>query len=376
MIYLDYSSTTPPRKEVLDSFVESSERFIGNANSLHKLGLDARKLMEKAEEQVASLFSVLPSEIIFTSSASEANNMALKGIAQFYQTRGKHIVTTKLEHSSILETCTFLESQGFIIDYVPVDSFGQVHLEELEKVLRKDTILVSIHQVNSEVGIIQDVSKIGSFLKKNYPKVFFHVDGTQSVGKMPVCLDNIDLFTCSAHKFYGLKGIACLIKKKNVNLVPLIHGGKSQTDFRSGTPAVSLMVSFAKALRLALEDFEEKYQDVKEKNLYLRKELEKIPEVVINSPRDALPHILNLSIPKIKSETMLHALEQEEIYISTKTACSRDSSLSLSLDAMGRAKEISSTSIRISLSYLTTKEELENFLKILKTKIKELNFQK
>lgn len=376
MIYLDYSATTPVRKEVLNSFVEVCEDYIGNANSLHQLGFSSKKLMMKAVEQVANFFSVLEEEVIFVSSASEANNMVLKGVLEKYRNRGTHIITTKLEHSSILETVTYLESIGYSVDYVSVDSEGKVCLTELQKLIRDDTVLVSIHQVNSEVGVIQDVVEIGKYLKENYPKIFFHVDGTQSVGKIPVSLDYIDLFTCSSHKFYGLKGIACLIKKKNVGMIPLIHGGKSQTEFRSGTPAVALMVSFAKALRLALVDLDQNLKKISEMNLYLRDELSKISNVVVNSPITAIPHILNISIFGIKPETMLHALEQEDIYISTKTACSKDHQNSLSLVAMGKESKIASSSLRISISHLTTKEELEQFIKILKMKIQELNFRK
>lgn len=376
MIYLDYSATTPVLPEVLESFVTASKNYVGNPNSLHALGLSSKKLMNRAVEQVANIFGVHSDEVIFVSSASEANNMALKGVLEKYNHRGKHIITTKLEHSSILETCHYLESIGYSVDYVPVGKNGEVKLTEVEKLIRDDTVLVSIHQVNSEVGVLQDVSKIGSYLKENHPKIFFHVDGTQSVGKIPVTLENIDLFTCSAHKFYGLKGIACLIKKRNVGIVPLIHGGKSQTEYRSGTPAVSLMVSFAKALRIATEKISENYQVVEQLNSFLRKELSSLSNVVINSPENAIPHILNISVLGIKPETMLHALEQEEIYISTKTACSKDSSASLSLLTMGRDENVASSSLRISLSYLTTKEELEQFLKIFKNKIQELNFRK
>lgn len=376
MIYLDYSATTPVLPEVLESFVTASKNYVGNPNSLHALGLSSKKLMNRAVEQVANIFGVHSDEVIFVSSASEANNMALKGVLEKYNHRGKHIITTKLEHSSILETCHYLESIGYSVDYVPVGKNGEVELTEIEKLIRDDTVLVSIHQVNSEVGVLQDVSQIGSYLKENHPKIFFHVDGTQSVGKIPVTLENIDLFTCSAHKFYGLKGIACLIKKRNVGIVPLIHGGKSQTEYRSGTPAVSLMVSFAKALRIATEKISENYQVVEQLNSFLRKELSSLSNVVINSPENAIPHILNISVLGIKPETMLHALEQEEIYISTKTACSKDSSASLSLLTMGRDENVASSSLRISLSYLTTKEELEQFLKIFKNKIQELNFRK
>lgn len=376
MIYLDYSATTPVNSEVLDSFVKCSSDFVGNANSIHKLGLESKKLMEKSIEQVANILKVKKEEVIFTSSASEANNMVLKGVLEKYKTRGKHIITTKLEHSSILDTCSYLESIGYEVSYINVGEDGIIDLSELEKLIRDDTVLVSIHHVNSEVGIKQDINKIGDFLKNNYPKVFFHVDGTQSIGKISVSLDNVDLFTFSAHKFYGLKGVACLIKKQNVGIVPLIHGGKSQSEFRSGTPALALYVSLAKALRLATENLEVKHNYVLELNKFLKGELVKIEEVSVNSKDSSIPHIVNISIKGIKPEVMLHALEQEEIYVSTKTACSKDSSASISLLTLGYDNERSSSSIRISLSHLTTKDELEEFIKVLKIKINELTLRR
>lgn len=375
VIYLDYSATTPVNDEVLNSFIKVSKDYIGNANSLHKLGLDSKKLMQQSAEQVASLLGVKPSEVIFTSSASEANNMVLKGVLEKYKNRGHHIITTKLEHSSILETASYLESIGYEVDYVPVLENGQVDFEALKSLIRKDTVLVSIHQVNSEIGIVQDVHKIGAYLKENYPKIFFHVDGTQSVGKIPVCLENIDLFTCSSHKFYGLKGIACLIKKENVGIVPLIHGGKSQTEFRSGTPSVALMVSFAKALRLALLNLDKNIEYVKNINLKLRNLLTQIDGIQVNTPDDGIPHILNISVLGIKPEVMLHALEQDEIYISTKTACSKDNSDSLSLTAMGREHDIASSSIRISISHLTSEEDIDKFFEIFKKQLKNLKLK-
>lgn len=376
MIYLDYSATTPVNESVLNSFMRCSKEFIGNANSIHKLGLESKKLMDKSVEQVANLLGVKKDEVIFVSSASEANNMALKGILEKYKNRGKHIITTKLEHSSILDTCNYLESIGYEVSYLDVDKDGLVDLNDLKKLIREDTVLVSISHVNSEVGIKQDVNTIGKFIKDNYPKIFFHVDGTQSVGKIPVSLDNIDLFTFSAHKFYGLKGVACLIKKQNVSITPLIHGGKSQSEFRSGTPAVALYVSLAKALRLSLENLDEKYKYVSNLSKYLKDELLTIENININSTKSSIPHIVNISIKNIKPEVMLHALEQEEIYISTKTACSKDSSSSLSLLALGYDEKHASTSIRISLSHLTTKDELTEFIKILKIKINELTLRK
>ena len=373
IIYLDYSATTPANKEVVDTFSKVSLDYIGNPNSLHKLGLESKKLMDASVKQVASLLNVKDDEVIFTSGASESNNLAIFGTINRYPNRGKHIITTKLEHSSVLECMNYLEKSGYIIDYVNVLDNGLVDLEDLENKLSKDIVLVSICQVNSEVGILQDVNKIGEIVKK-YPTTIFHVDGTQAVGKINVDLKNIDLYSFSSHKFYGLKGCGVLIKKDNIEIDPIIHGGKSQSNYRSGTPALPLIVSTSKALRLALEDLDKKYDYVKKLNVLLRDKLSKLDSVVINSKDSSIPHILNISIPGVKPETMLHALEEENIFISTKTACSKDNSDSLTLTTLGYDHSIAGHSLRISLSYLTTVDEINKFVEVLDKKIKELNF--
>ena len=373
IIYLDYSATTPANSEVVDTFSKVSLDYIGNPNSLHKLGIEAKKLMDASVKQIASLLGVKETEVIFTSGASESNNLAVFGAINKYPNRGKHIITTKLEHSSVLECMNYLEKKGYIIDYVNLDENGLIDLEDLENKLSKDTVLVSICHVNSEVGILQDINKIGEIIKK-YPTTIFHVDGTQAVGKIKVDLKNIDLYSFSAHKFYGLKGCGCLIKKENIEIDPIIHGGKSQTNYRSGTPALPLIVATSKALRLALSDFDKKYNTVLELNNYLKDKFMNNSDIIINSNDYCIPHILNISIPGIKPETMLHALEEENIYISTKTACSKDNSDSLTLTALGKNHEIVGYSLRISLSYLTTKEDINSFVEILNKKIKELKF--
>lgn len=373
IIYLDYSATTPVNKEVVDTFSKVSLEYIGNPNSLHALGVESKRLMDAATKQIADLLNVRSSEVIFTSGASEANNLAIVGIIEKYKNRGKHIITTKLEHSSILECVNYLESIGYIIDYVNILDNGQVDINHLKFLIDKDTLIVSIHQVNSEIGFYQDINKIGNILK-NYPTIIFHVDGTQAIGKIPVSLENIDLYSFSCHKFFGLKGIGCLIKKDHIQLEPMIHGGKSQTIYRSGTPPLALIVSAAKALRLALDKQIDKYNYVLKLNKILKLELCKIDGIVINSNELSIPHIINISIPSVKPETMLHALEKEKIYISTKTACSKDSSDSVTLKAIGKDSSISGHSIRISISYLTTEEEIKIFIEKLKKCIKELSF--
>lgn len=359
MIYLDYSATTPVNEEVLNSYIETTKKMVGNPNSLHKLGIEAKSLIDAATRQIANILKVKPNEIIYTSGASESNNTAIKGICLKYQNRGKHIITTHLEHSSIIEPLNYLKRQGFEVEYVNITENGMVDIEDLKKKIRDDTILVTIASINSEVGIGQPIKDIAALLKK-YPKVYFHSDITQSLGKEKVDLTDVDLASFSAQKFYGMKGIGGLVKKENVVIEPLIHGGKSTTKDRSGTPATALIVSMAKALRLAYENLEEKQKYVKELNIFLRNELEK-NEITINSPEVAIPNILNISLENIKPETVLHALEEKEIYISTKTACATNDS-SDAVYAITKDEEKAKHSLRISLSYLTTKKELEIFI--------------
>lgn len=371
MIYLDYSATTPVNEMVLESFNKVSLEYVGNPNSLHKLGNMSHKLMEAATKQVADLLGVNANEVIFTSGASESNNLAIFGVLNQYPSRGKHIVTTKLEHSSILAGMNYLKQNGYKIDYVKINSDGCVDLDDLKRLVTNDTILVSIGEVNSEIGLIQNVNGIGEYLK-NFPRCIFHVDGTQAIGKKKVDLTNIDLYSFSGHKIYGLKGIGCLVKKQGIELTPIIHGGKSQTIYRSGTPTLALMVSFAKALKLVLEDFNKKYDYVNNLKNELVNGLKNIDGITINSNDNCVPHIVNISISDVKPETMLHALEEKEIYVSTKTACSSDSGISLSVYTLTKNEDLAKSSLRISLSYLTTFEEIEIFIKTLKEKCQEL----
>lgn len=365
MIYLDYSATTPVNEEVLESFEKSAINYPGNPNSLHKLGIMANGLINEASEQIASLLNIDSKEIIYTSGSSEANNTAIKGIALKYQNRGKHIVTTNLEHSSIYGPIDFLVENGYEVSFVELDEFGLVTIDNLKKVMRDDTILVTIGAVNSETGIKQNIDEIGLFLKQ-YPKCFFHVDMTQAIGKVNISLENIDLASFSAHKIYGLKGVGILYKKQNIEIVPLIHGGKSTTIYRSGTPALPLIVSMAKALRLALDNLDQKYNNVTNLNKYLKDNLVSYEKVRINSNDNSIPHVLNISILGVKPETMQHALEEEDIYISTQTACSSGSAVSKAVFALTNDKDRASSSVRISLSHLTTKDELDAFLKAFK----------
>ncbi|MBR1385218.1 MAG: cysteine desulfurase [Bacilli bacterium] len=362
MVYLDYSATTPTSKEVLESFNKASIDYFANPNSLHKLGVKANELINASTKQIADILGVKSSEVIYTSGSSESNNMAIKGIADRYKTRGKHIITTEFEHSSIYGPIGYLQRyQDFEVDFVETDEFGIVKLDSLEKLIRDDTILVTICSVNSEIGIRQPIEEIAKIVKK-HPKCFFHVDMTQSIGKEKVSLENVDLVSFSAHKIFGIKGIGGLIKKEKIELEPLIHGGKSTTIFRSGTPQLPLIVSLSKALRLATENLDNNIKKIEEYNSYLKDRLSKYDKVKINSNSYSIPQILNISVLGVKPETLQHALEEYDVYISTQTACSKGGEMSKAVYALTHDEARALSSVRISISYVTTKEELDLFM--------------
>ena len=369
MTYLDYSATTPVNEEVLNTFAEVSKNYIGNPNSLHKLGVEANEIIKASTKQISNLLNIKESEVIYTSGASESNNTAIKGIALKYQNRGKHIITTEFEHSSIYGPLTYLQKQGFKVDFVKTNEFGMVDVNNLKELLTDETILVSVGYINSEIGIIQPIDEIGKLLK-DYPKCYFHVDMTQALGKINIDLTNVDLASFSAHKIYGIKGIGMLYKKENISLEPLIHGGKSTTIYRSGTPATALIATLAKAMRLILEDLDKKYQYISKLNKKLKDSLN-YDNVYINSNEHCIPNVLNISVVGVKHETMLHALEKYDIYISTQTACSTGTS-SKSVYALTKDEERAKSSLRISLSHLTKESDIEYFLEKFDVCYKEL----
>ena len=363
MIYLDYSATTPVDKRVLDTFNKVCLEFPGNSNSLHSLGIKSKELEDYATSEIAKMLGVKSSEIIYTSGASESNNLAIKGVCLKYQNRGKHIITTFLEHSSVVAPLNYLTNMGYEVDFVKIKDNGLVDLEHLKSLLRNDTVLVSISMVDSEIGLRQPIQEIAKILEE-YPKCYFHVDCTQAYGKVPVDLTGVDLASMSAHKIYGLKGIGLLIKKENINIEPIIHGGKSSTVFRSGTPALPLIVSLMKALKLVIPKVDENYEYISKLNKKICNRLNKYDRVHINSTENSIPNTINFSLRGIKPETFVHALDEKEIYISTKSACSSSNSMSNSVYALTKDKEISNASLRISLSYLTTELEVDKFLDI------------
>lgn len=374
MIYLDYSATTPVDKRVLNTFNKVCLEYPGNSNSLHKLGMEAKELEDYATLRIAELLNLKDHEIIYTSGASESNNQVIKGICSKYQNRGRHIITTLLEHSSVLSVMNYLSTKGYTIDYVKIKDDGSVDLDHLKQLLTNDTILVSICAIDSELGLVQPIEEISKILKE-YPKCYFHVDCTQALGKIPIDFNKIDFASCSAHKIYGMKGIGLLIKKKSIVIDNLIHGGKSSTTYRSGTPALPLIVSTMKALDLIIPNIEKNYQYVKKLNDILLEKLKQYPDIHINSTKYSIPYTINFSLKNIKPETFVHAHDEHDIYISTKSACSTTNTMSDSVYAVTKNRDYAMKSIRISLSYLTTKEEVEEFLRVFDICYKKLNIK-
>ena len=374
MIYFDNSATTFVDPKVLETFNKVCTEYPGNSNSIHSLGVKSKELEEYATEKIARLLNVKSSEIIYTSGASESNNTVLKGVASRYKNRGNHIITTHLEHSSTIETVKYLESKGFIIDYVKINKDGLIDLDNLKELINDKTILVAISYVDSELGIKQNIKEIKKIIN-NYPKCYFHVDATQAIGKIKVDFNDMDFMSMSGHKIFGMKGIGLLIKKDNIVIDNLIHGGKSTTIYRSGTPALPLICSLMKALELVIPNIDKNYEYVSSLSRKIKDNLKKYDNIHINSTENSIPYIINFSVIGVKPETFIHTMEEEDIYLSTKSACST-SDISLSVDSIYHNREISMSSIRISLSYKNTTEEIDKFIKVFDKIYNKLVFKK
>ncbi|WP_374718197.1 cysteine desulfurase family protein [Neobacillus sp.] len=375
MIYFDNSATTKPYKEVLDSFITVSSKFFGNPSSLHSFGGQAEKLLTQAREQTAKLLGVKMSEIYFTSGGTESNNLAIKGAALRNRNKGKHLITSSIEHPSVAKAMEQLEQEGFEITYIPVDDTGRVSVDEIERAIRKDTILISIMHVNNEIGTIQPIEEIGQMLKA-YPDILFHVDAVQGIGKVPLSFKNnrIDLCSISSHKFHGLKGTGALYIREGIKIDPLFSGGNQERTLRSGTENVAGAVAMAKALRLSMANGEEGIERIRKIQTLLRDGLKKIEALKIHTPiQYSAPHILNFSLKGIKSEVFIHALEQEDIFVSTTSACSsKKKSPSKTLLALGVAEELAESAIRISLSFENTEEEARTVIQVIEKTVNQL----
>lgn len=379
MIYLDYVSTTPLNQDVNQMYQSLLNDYFANADSLYSLGLQTSSLMEKSRSLTAQMLGVKPTEIIFTSGASESNNAAIKGCAFQYQNRGKHIITSAIEHSSVHNTCLQLRDVfGFEVDFISIDQQGRLNLQELKEKMRPDTILVSIMYVNNEIGIINPINEIRKIISEKNARTKLHVDMVQALGKIPIDLSLVDMASFSAHKIYGLKGSGVLFKKESTSLVPLISAGQQEYGLRGGTSNTATHTMFAKTLRLALENQGQKYQYVQSLNRYVRQVLMQIDDVVINTPeQNSSPYILNFSCVGYKPEVILHALEAQECYVSTKSTCSsHKNDISRTLAAMHMNEAVAKSAIRISFSDLTTQNEIDEFLFHLQTILKTIKKQR
>lgn len=373
MIYLDYSAHTPVDPDVIKTYATIAMKYPGNPNSLHSLGRAADTEMGKIRGKIAGYLGIQPEEIIFTSGASESNNLAIKGLTHAYRHGGRHIISTSLEHSSVGGALTALQEEGWEIDMVHIGRDGMIDLEDLRSLLRSDTVLVSICAVDSELGTIQDIGKIGE-LVNHYPNCHLHVDATQAVGKVKFGIEtkegidfsNVDTFSFTPHKFYGLLGTGFLYKKKGIILTPQINGGVSTTMYRSGTPDLAGASAMEKALSLTYEHFDERLQKVTAMNRYLRQKLSSVPAIEINSPDHAVPHILNLSVRGMRGDAIQAALDEKGICVSVKSACSVKGTPSKAVYAISHDRRRAMSSFRISLSHMTTEDDLACLLKALR----------
>lgn len=363
MIYFDNAAATKVDDEVLQVFLNITKNYFANPNSSHKLGMEAKGVIDESTSKIAKLLGVLPEEIIYTSGASESNNLVVQGIAERYKTKGKHILISGLEHNSIVAAATSLQNKGFEVEVIPINRRGLVDIQELKKMIRNDTILVSVCTVDSEIGLRQPIEEIGKLVKE-YPNCYFHTDSSQAIGKVKVNYEDVDLVTIAPHKFNGLNGIGLLIKKKNVNLVPLIYGGKSTTVYRSGTPDVANIGACAKALEIALQRQDERYEYVKRLSDRIKKQLISYKDVVINSTEISIPYTINFSVKGIKAMDIQEELQKYNIYVSTKTSCCPVMTPSKLVYALTQDKSLATTSVRLSLSHLNTKVEVEEFLRV------------
>lgn len=376
-IYLDYAATTPTDTLVLEKmkkFLTFEGDFGNPASRSHQFGWKAEEAVDVARNYIANLINADFREIIFTSGATESNNLAIKGLVSFYKKRGNHIITSKTEHKSVLDICKYLETKGFLVTYLTPEKNGLINLDDLQDNISEKTILISIMHVNNEIGIIQDIKKIAEICKEK--KIFFHVDATQSVGKIPIDLNKIpiDLMSFSAHKIYGPKGIGGLYvrRKPRVRLVSQIHGGGHERGMRSGTLPVHQIVGMGEAFRIAKKNIYSDYEKMTTLRTYFWNKLKHIEEVFLNSLLEiSSPYILNISFNYIEGESLIMALK--DLAVSSGSACTSESlESSYVLRALGIKDELAHSSIRFSMGKFTTKEEIDFSIKIIKKSIKKL----
>lgn len=376
MIYLDNAATTKPNQAVLDSFLKVSEKAYYNANSPHQMGLQSEKILLQAKSRVKEMLNLNKNtDIIFTSGATESNNIALKGIALRKKQFANVIITSVLEHPSVLEVMRYLETQGFILKYVNVTPNGQIDINHLEQLMTDNVGLVTCMYVNNVMGQIQPIKEIGSLLKQ-YPKAHFHVDGVQALGKIPMQLEDVNSISFSGHKFNGLKGQGILIIDNKEKIEPTIFGGGQEYGIRSGTVNLAMNVSLVKAMEIAIQNLDELNHRLSRYNKVIRECLSQYKGVYINSPENSAPHILNIAFPGVKGEVLVNAFSKLDIMVSTTSACSsKREKLNEVLLAMGIKDNRIEGSVRLSMGETTTEKDIEQFkdkLGLIYAQIKEL----
>lgn len=365
MIYLDYAADTPVSETVLSAFLSAARAYGANPNSGHALGLAAKQRLDQAMECIAGMLGARAEEVVVTSGATEANNMAILGAARAYQSRGRHLITSRMEHASVTGPMAALQTEGFELDFVDVRPDGRTDIAHLRSLLRQDTVLVSLCAVDSEVGVVQSLASVCEALE-GFPNCRLHVDATQAVGKLPVRLDGADLFTLSPHKLYGIPGTGVLVARGGIRLAPLWHGGSGATPYRSGTPALALTVALEAALEDAFQHLEERLERVQGLNLRLRAQLDGLGFAQINSPADASPYILNWSALGVRARELIARLSDQGVCVSSKSACCAPAAPSHPVMAMTGDRKRAMNTVRVSLSHLTTEEEIDSFLRALR----------
>jgi cysteine desulfurase len=376
MIYFDNSATTAVNPMVLRTYTDVATKIMGNPSSLHGLGTTATRLLEASRRQIAELLGVDSQEIFFTSGGTEGDNWILKGVAFEKRPYGNHIIVSNVEHPAVKNTAEWLKTQGFEVDFAPVDGDGFVIVSELEKLIRDETILVSIMAVNNEVGTIQPIGEISDLLADK-PTISFHVDAVQAIGKIPLeawLTERVDFAVLSAHKFHGPRGVGIVVAKKGKRLTPLLHGGGQEHNWRSTTENLAGIAATSKALRLALDDDDFKRQKVRAMKQVILEELEKHRKVhVFSKVEKFAPNILTFGIRGVRGEVVVHAFEQHEIYISTTSACSsKKNAAAGTLVAMNVPSKLATSAVRISLDSTNNMAEVEQFLTVFRQIYQEL----
>lgn len=374
-VYLDHSATTPVRSEVLEAMLPYFNERYGNASSIHGFGREAKVALEEARERVAEVLGAASSEIFFTSGGTEADNLAIKGVAFANRKKGKHIITSRIEHHAVLESCKFIEKEDFEVTYLPVDYQGLVNPEDLSKAIRDDTTLVSVMHANNEVGVIQPVEELCKITKQK--GAYFHTDAVQSVGKIPIDVQklNLDMLSASGHKIYGPKGIGAIYIRKGVRITPLSHGGHHERSRRAGTENLPAIVGFAKALELLSQEMDDQYKHLEKLSQALYQKLvETIPDVILHGdPTRRVPHIMNLSFKGVEGESVILSLDMKGVAVASGSACTSGTlEPSHVLSAMGIAPEIAQGAVRFSFGKDNTMNDVEYVASILPEIIQRL----